>query len=273
LIPSLIAAFLLDFIQIHYLHSAYPFHENFTVKNFLGTLFQIQMIPALSQNLRYFGTMAQLWTLSIEWWLYMSSGYIAYVVVPKCQNHRIKLSDVVKALLLCYPVLDYILRGVVPVAPIIWGIGFSVFYLQRQLTAIESKYRLKAALCGAIAFMLGVGIWKKDAYSMAFILSIALVMLLSLLCAQENNKKEIRFEKSLRFFASYSYSLYLLHYSVMEFYFRGYPMLSPWGRFFITIIVSNILAIVFSKVFESKGKNLARWLEMRLHVGRRCDDR
>lgn len=268
LIPALIVGLLLDFVQMRYLHSAYPFYAYFTVRNFLGTLFQIQMIPSLSRNLLCFGSMEQLWTLSVEWWLYMASGYIAYVVVVRCQNHQLRLSDVVKAVLICYPVLDYTLRGIIPVAPIIWGIGFSIFYLQKHLIVLGSAYKLRVALCGAMILTIGVGLWKKDAYSMAFVLSISLVMLLSLWCAQQNIKKEIRFEKSLRFFASYTYSLYLVHYPVMEFYFWGYPMLSRWDRFFITIIISNMLSIAFSRIFESKGKNLARWLEIQLHVGK-----
>ncbi len=87
LIPSLIFIFIIDLIQIYYLQNEnYRYYNALDIKTFIGNIFMLQDFPLIqilhkfeisSFGLTSFASGRPLWTLAIEWWLYMSFGLIA----------------------------------------------------------------------------------------------------------------------------------------------------------------------------------------------------
>lgn len=108
-LPALVFVWLMDSQTVSLLqgdHSAMPWHipgieDRINLHTWFGNLFMLQDFPLfqiarhagipLDQNfLSSFGSGSTFWTLSIEWWLYMTFGMIAYYVVkhPRPYTHK-----------------------------------------------------------------------------------------------------------------------------------------------------------------------------------------
>ena len=71
-------------------------------------------------------------------------------------------------------------------------------------------------------------------------------------------------ERVVGFVAGYSYSLYLVHHTLVEFLAIHYPdrQNSP-TMFWAAIAAANLLAVVFWYLFERHHRQLARWAKQR----------
>jgi peptidoglycan/LPS O-acetylase OafA/YrhL len=76
-------------------------------------------------------------------------------------------------------------------------------------------------------------------------------------------------ERAVGFVAGYSYSLYLVHHTLVEFLAIHYPdrQNSP-AMFWGAIAAANLLAVVFWYLFERHHRQLARWAKQRFASGR-----
>ena len=105
-----------------------------------------------------------------------------------------------------------------------------------------------------------IGVWKKDAYSTEFILCAAMLFLFSLTPSLNSNRKMVKFQRIMSVLAKNTFSVYLIHYSIMEFFMRVFPQMGGIKRFWITIGISELVGIIFYKMFESKGKTVSNKL-------------
>ncbi len=97
LIPSLVFILVLDLIQVYYIENKnYGYFNALDLKTFIGNLFMLQDYPIFPIFNKVFGTDIfltsfasgrPLWTLAIEWWLYMAFGLI---VIHYAERFNIK---------------------------------------------------------------------------------------------------------------------------------------------------------------------------------------
>ncbi len=95
-----------------------------------------------------------------------------------------------------------------------------------------------------------VAITGMDAYEpiFAFLLAFCLIISLDIL-SNVNFKSWI--ETAIRYNASFSYSLYLIHYSILDFlYSNYYSDINKYYLFILGFIISNIVALIFGRYFE-----------------------
>jgi peptidoglycan/LPS O-acetylase OafA/YrhL len=55
--------------------------------------------------------------------------------------------------------------------------------------------------------------------------------------------------------ASYSYSLYLVHYPIMVFILLVFKLNDDIVGFIVLLVVSNIVAYLFARIFEANSKS------------------
>lgn len=266
------------------------------VPTFFGNLFMLQDFPAQGRltstlgvdPITSFGSARPLWTVAIEWWIYLAVGWALLVRLRAARSSHPVL---VLYLLPLIPLAIVPLRNSVDVpfgSPgrggglfLMWLMGASVSFIWPRMArssvprpvwlgtsvliagaavtvlyALDlDAYRLEFAAALALALACGIAGLEKGAASRA-----ALSETMAL--AHRNPSSPRRFVKWV---ADYSFSLYLLHYTI-------FALLLHWARptgawFIIFVIVANVVSIVFARVFERRYPDVRRWLQNRFNPG------
>ena len=86
-LPALLLVLLLDLLHVHYFPEAYPYYDQFTVRDFLGNLVLLQEVPGVraltGKAIVTFGSADPFWTLAVEWWLYLFFGWLTLRILPR----------------------------------------------------------------------------------------------------------------------------------------------------------------------------------------------
>ena len=129
------------------------------------------------------------------------------------------------------------------------------------------QIRAKSAI-GLLIFLMFVIIIRMYFYKNMYDVGIAIGFALSLFVLKntpellENICRNTYFQKLSRLLASYSYSLYLIHYSVIELFIQilGRPSILSFLAIFM---ISNMIAYCFYLVFEKNHYKLNKYLKLR----------
>lgn len=277
LIPCLCFIALMDSFMPNYQYAG-----AFNLKTFIGNLFMLQdcsfsfaryaqwdsiknlLIPL---QITSFGSARQLWTLAIEWWLYLAFGWFILNVLPKQKPlkknlgplfWRNSLQLIVFWFLLIIPVYNLLGRG--NGLTLTWLAGsilfFAVYYQKIRLQVTGFWFVIGSSTClyllHFIYFNLG------SFYDLR--ISILIAVLFGLLLAVTHQIKVPASKlliRLIRFAGGYSYALYLVHYTIMRFFVNSYGVIEH--KFFVTLaafLVSNLVACIFYILFDKQYKKL-----------------
>ncbi|KOY85737.1 hypothetical protein AD998_05830 [bacterium 336/3] len=247
LIPSLIFIVLLDYTL---LSKDYNYIMSFNIKTFIGNLFMLQDYPYFFDIIS-FGSGRPLWTLAIEWWLYMIFGWLLL-------SYR-------KNVLFFLAIT--IILGLVPYYHLFWGngltitwlIGVCVFYLLQNHHK-NNKNNKDILFCFIFILLGSYRIYiTKNAYDISFAFCIGAVIFFILRYTFFIQVPLLlKYKRIIKFLASYSFILYLTHYSIIEFLLVFTKSYNPYVMFCMSIIVSNLVALSIALPTEMKYKRLVQ---------------
>jgi peptidoglycan/LPS O-acetylase OafA/YrhL len=268
-IPAIIFVFLIDFVSKSINPELYLEDSTFDLKTFIGNIFMLQDYSIFSlipyKFVHCFGTAKPFWTLAIEWWIYLSFGYLLLVILRKKKISLLNL-------------LLFSFFSIVPVFNLIMGRGNglttywlfgSLVYLISSLNLLnEVRKNIKLIL---ILFFSGLGFLraylKMEAYDpiFAFFLAITLWLVIDYFKDQKLSSVAI---KIIKYNASFSYTLYLIHYSILSFIKTHFDVsLNPYILFIIGFIISNIVSILIGRYTElSLTKKVQHYLYKKIEV-------
>lgn len=261
LIPSLIFILLIDLIQIYYLHNEkYRYFNALDIKTFLGNLFMLQDFPIILMlsklqlsdfTLTSFASGRPLWTLAIEWWLYMSFGLITFHYTKKFNKKYFFL---------------LVLFLIVPLFNSFTGRGNSLtlFWIGGIIiTIMIFKNNIKVSKSFSISFMLILSLLilmrlyiKKDAYDMVYVTLVTFFLFFYLSFSSYIQYNSNKVKRIVHVFASYAFTLYLIHYSILDFIQSFADEKNSFNLFIISIISSNILAFILAYYTEMRYKEV-----------------
>ena len=213
-IPALLFVLLIDL----YLNYSNFYEENYilTTVNFFGNVFQLQAFPYISYfGVEAFGSARPFWTISIEWWFYIFFGFVYYKLYL---NNRITIISIVLLLISLIFVLDNI-NGRGNGLTIIWFLGFILFYTYSLKPKISFKKKFSYYfILSFLTILILIRLYNNPKmYDIGAGIIFCIIILL--LLNQPLFIKRIiisRFKKFSKFIASFSYSLYLIHYTLIE---------------------------------------------------------
>jgi peptidoglycan/LPS O-acetylase OafA/YrhL len=251
-IPSLIFVFILDLISKSLSPLSYGYSNAFDLKSFIGNIFMFQDHSIFSffpnSLVTSFGSARPFWTLAIEWWIYLSFGYLILVILKK---NALRITDMI--------ILSFF--SIVPVYNLITGRGngLTTYWLFGSIVYAVSTLDILNGINRniKIIFVLlfsGLALkrtyMKMDAYDtiFAFLLAIILWLLIDIF-------KEINFSKMgiklIKYNASFSYTLYLVHYSILDFIKTHFDKTAnPYILFGIGFVTVNIISIFIGRYTE-----------------------
>lgn len=230
-----------------------------TFKTLLANVAMLESYRGVFENsLRWsaFGSASPLWTLAIEWHIYMFVGAAFFVAKQRGRW------------LLLIPLLLFF--GQVPYHYLVRalqddGVGYGLSWLWLGGGALYlalSKYCPPRwvsglALCGSI-LAYAMLVTPGNEYNLATYPALV-VFVGSVVALTQRTKVITGFGRTIKITAGCSFTLYLVHYTVMysaKSVFDG----SGIGWFLAAVATSNLIALLIAMPFEMKHKQFARWL-------------
>lgn len=256
----------ISFLTIAVSSEAFRYYGAFNIKTFVMNIFMFQDYPLflLADKIlggkfavTSFSSARPFWTLAIEWWYYMFFGYFWLHLKDQVQIHL--LDVLVLGVLSVVPIFN-LLTGRGNCLTLIWLGGVVIENLYGSIN-IKSRFLLKLILILLAALLIADGIFIREAYSRSFQV-LTLLTLWAFFVFLKNSDNMItgeKFQNAVKFMASYSYSLYLIHYSILDFiYSIPNCNISDGMKVFIGVALSNILACGFAYIFERKTSLLVK---------------
>lgn len=252
-IPSILFILILDSVSKRINPELYSYIEAFNVKTFVGNLLMLQdysifhFIPH-HYKITSFGSARPFWSLAIEWWIYLFFGYLFLVILKK--NKINILNVIVLSFFSIVPVFNLI-TGKADGLTTFWLFG-ALVYLMSTLNILKEVSLIFKILFLALISCLAIirAYWVMNGYDpiFAFLLAIALWIIIDVFKDTNFSSTTIRL---IRFTASYSYTLYLIHYSVLDFIYTHFNhSLNPYLLFVIGFLISNITSILIGRITE-----------------------
>lgn len=239
-VPALLFVVVLDFMSICINKGNYRYLEEFTLKNFIGNIFMLQNIPIVGKYIITFGSARPLWTLSIEWWLYMTFGFVFLTLANK---KKITSRELIFISIISITPLSNLLGGRGEGLTICFLFGVFAFYIYKRLNIRYSFLLVWLAL----TLLVISGIYKREAYCILIFVTVFGVLVALLNWGKDKNGHK---SKVLHFLAGYTFMLYLVHYSIIDFLYSCNLLVGSTCKMLFGIILSNIMSIIMYFIFE-----------------------
>jgi len=225
--------------------------------SFLRNLLMLQGYPG-EWGGGTFGSAGQLSSLAIEFHIYFFVGGLFFFCKGRNRIAGILLAIAAAAL----PLFHFAER---PDAShslfVLWLLGFGGYFV-----AINMKIdRFTTVACAVLSFFLfwrwRVAHVRGDEYALAAQPYFAM-WFVSLAIAAQGQNWLMRFRPVVEFFAGYSYTLFLIHYTIVKIIVWLMP--SPlWVTFATAIVVSNLASWLFALATEARHRQFAGWILQR----------
>jgi peptidoglycan/LPS O-acetylase OafA/YrhL len=230
-----------------------------TLKTLIANVAMLESYRGVSENnLRWsaFGSASPLWTLAIEWHIYMFIG--AAFFIAKLRGMwplLIPLALFFGQVPYHYLVSAFQDDGVGYGLSFLW-LGGGALYLMLSRYC-PPRWVSGLALCCSI---LAYGLMVQPGKEYDIVTYPALIVVVgSIVAVTQKTKLITRFGNAIKMAAGCSFTLYLIHYTVMysaKSVFNGDGL--AW--FIFAVATSNIIALLIAVPFEMKHKQFAQWL-------------
>jgi peptidoglycan/LPS O-acetylase OafA/YrhL len=254
-IPAIFFIFITDLISQGINSETYGYANAFNLRTLIANVLMLQDYPL--HNIQWFpdqikitsfGSGRPLWTLAIEWWIYLSFGYLVLVILKK--NTITFFNYLLLFILSVIPLFNLILgRG--NGLTTFWIFGLLVFVISTLniLDSVGKKMKILFLFVFSILAVVRAYV-VMDAYDaiFAFLLSLAFWLVIDL---AKNTKIPVTLTKIIKYNASFSYTLYLTHYTILSFLQTHFiHSINPYILFFSGFILTNVMSVLIGRYTE-----------------------
>lgn len=205
-----------------------------------------------------FGSAEQLWTIVIEWWIYVVFGLAAFWLIRRRGNALLWSAALAFAL-------------VVPAAALLHKGGLIAAWLVGMIMCLghDRLRRMRPAVLAALAAAALAGAaarWALTAFNFYDPLTAGLlgIALFAFMTWREGGRLRVlpAWDALVAGMSKISYSLYLVHLTVIVYLAQWLPSLidRPWAVA-LSFLLCNLVAILFYLLFERHYPRVRAWLE------------
>lgn len=209
-----------------------------------------------------YNTAEPFWTVSIEMWIYVAAGLFFFGVM--CRE-RIRRGWLWALVALSFPVVVWnAAAGGGKSLSLIWLLGAVAGCALAWLSTQSGRHKGwlafwlvgfgAAGLAGRVAKL---GFDGSDLQTVALIAAMVFGVLIGL--TQVRSLPPL-LDRACRFFASYSYSLYLIHNTVLVVVFETLHDSPRWLSIGVGVLAAHGVATLLYLAFERHHRQVARWL-------------
>jgi len=286
-IPVLLIIVGLDAILFLYL-GATNTYNSYNVETFFYNILMLQDSFPLLVDSTSFGSARQLWTLPVFWWIYMVFGWL--VLGSRTTSNKFVYSIILSLFIFLLVIIILGPRKIGKSRILITWISGSVVAvflnliennnekhslnrkngnflekIQKKVNLVFTWFSNQKKLCLILsAFFFGLTCYyvyyTKVAYSLTFSLLLTLTFIFFLIYSYRSRHKfSNRSKKIIKLLASYSFTLYILHYSLF-WILTTFTGGSPYLLFPLGFLVSNFLSLIIAYFTEMRSKRVKDYL-------------
>jgi peptidoglycan/LPS O-acetylase OafA/YrhL len=214
-------------------------------------------------RIRPYNTAEPFWTVAVEFWLYVAVGLFFFCVLL---GERIRRSYLWILTALSAPVLLWnTVAGGGGSLSLGWMVGALAAYLIARIEVAGTGVRWRILPwcligCGAVALAARAVTAGFDAYDLHTAVLMAIIIFGVLIALNRIDGVARWVAAPTSFFASYSYSLYLTHNTVLVVVFEQTQSLSKPVSIVIGVVLAQLAAWLVYLAFERHYRAVARWL-------------
>jgi peptidoglycan/LPS O-acetylase OafA/YrhL len=256
LLPALAVICVIDIVQytfLRYIHAG-----AFNLQTLFANILFLQDYPRLPFT--SFGSGRQLWTLAVEWWLYIAFGS---VFLPWPKNRLVRLLLLALTIVAVPVALTNLVHGRGDGLAAMWIIGAAGVWVLPRSSLMKASATLGF-------FGIAAGFLFRDArlveYDFHFnvVFAFCVIGLVGVLNASSRPVWG-PLNATAHYGAGYSYTLYLTHYSILEL-MNQLPGVPPYALLVADVITCNLVAAAVAQLGERKYKTARIFLRKRLLV-------
>ena len=245
-IPGLVIIAMIDCISIFINGELYRYYDAFDLQQFTSNILMLQNMGPKGILGKYFipfGSGRPLWTLSVEWWLYMLFGFLFLVINNK---NKIGIKKLMLLLMIVFMSSHYLIAGRGGGLGFVFLLGVFTYYCHALLNYRTALVLFVLSL--AVYFLYGALL--KDAYTVYSFFIIMMIFVSMLRIGAQYNKERSHI---ISFVSKSTFMLYIIHYSVIDLIYSCRYPLDNRIKFILGIIISMILAGFFYYVLVEKN--------------------
>jgi peptidoglycan/LPS O-acetylase OafA/YrhL len=278
LLPALVVVLALDLAHLRWAPDTFEYLKNLDVRTFVGNVLMLQHLPGLDAvaskmptvalqravDIEAFGSARPLWTAALEWWLYLLFGWALLARPRASASTMARLGWVALAGVFALPLVGHIasnpLGSVIPM----WFMGAASAWALRA--GVAKSWSLRATWAATLVSAVASIAWAwgvvRVAYDPLFAVGLALTGFFGIR-ALDQTRLEVgaALKKALTAVADFSYSLYLVHYSVLLLLCHTLTAWNPLLLLALCMVVSNGVAWLVAQVGEAHHRKVRVWLK------------
>ncbi|NIH23361.1 acyltransferase [Providencia heimbachae] len=251
-IVAMFIVFAIDSLSIYLDSDKYTYYHAFNISTFFANFVMLQDYPLFGISYlkefqhTSFGSARIFWTISIEWWIYMFFGVLFFSLIKK---EKVNVPMALVFLISSVVAFGYAygLRG--GHLTIYWMFGMLwMIYYQRVKKILNGLMINLIFLLFSLVVCIVIQLNVINGYNFVFavFLSVSIICFVNL----GNYFSIERFHSVITLIASYSFTLYLIHYSVIDFIFRHIEVDNKYIQFIFAVLICNVLAYIISRYSE-----------------------
>jgi peptidoglycan/LPS O-acetylase OafA/YrhL len=252
--------------------SVYRHADSLTPSTFVANLFMLEGhpaaivlpkfgLPSAPAVLAPLGSGRPLWSLAVEWWLYMAFGWL--VLARTKERSRLRFY-VPLAFFLVVPAFNSIAGH---------GHGVATAWFLGAIACLAMQGRHSSALrevspvVSVVALVLAVArsfMVHGNAYDMCLVVLLGFALFFAIYGLQgSTHRPSERSVRVIRWLADYSFTLYLTHYTVIELVLLSNRRTSPMATVAICVLAANVIAIAIAVPTEMRHRAMNAWVRRR----------
>lgn len=219
--------------------------QEFPLATWLNEKYMIEFF-----RFHYLGTDLPLWTISIEWWLYMFYGFVVFHFLSKEKTSVTRIAVLLFLSIVPFYYL-FVSARMEKGLTLYWFLGILLTSTNFNL------FQNKRAVFNLSIVIIITGIFGFASFGPSSSILIFFFGLFLLTQSDDANKLSVhaRIKRIGESLSGYSYSLYLIHYSLIYFATTVFHFEKNIQNFLVLFIVNNLIAYIFAEIFEKKSKH------------------
>ena len=212
-----------------------------------------------------FGSASPLWTLAIEWHIYFFVAAVFFIVTrPRFRLYLVPVALFFGQTAIHFLFLSLESSGIGQGLFSLWLGGSLVYFVSRR-THLPYPPAILLAMIGSAWF---VSIVRPGEEYRLVAYPLLIAAFLGIIAASQGSHRLTwpPLVRSIRFLADYSFSLYLVHYTIMYAIWTLFPARGI-AMFAVAVTTSNLVAIGLAEIGEKNHRRLADFIFSRCSLG------
>lgn len=258
--PYLPAIVLIAVTELGLRAYGHPLDGPHDLRTFLGSLIMRQNMPGWPHT-STFGTAGQMTSVAAEFHIYFFVGGLFFIL----KGRSVVLSALVAWIFAAAPLAYFVSApGTDRSLFVMWLIGFAIFYI-----ASSSRIDRRLAILGFVGFIGFAYRWVTERgpndYDLSNYPMIGLAFLSLVIVTQYIRAVPALLAKIITVLANYSYSLFLIHLTLIRLIFELSP---PAGLrdVLLAVVVANIAGFLFYLGFEQHYHRIAQAMKKMVRI-------